>query len=151
MYRKGVSALIINSNNEFLLVNLISFEERYFAIPGGGLEDGETLEDAVYREVQEELGITANSLELVGKSDLPLQVIFKTPKINKKGEEYAGSERYFFGFKFIGNNNEIKLQEDEVRDYKWVSFADLNKYLLFDNQLNETVEKIKKIFSYLKQ
>jgi ADP-ribose pyrophosphatase YjhB (NUDIX family) len=50
MYRKGVSALIINKNDEFLLVNLKSFEEKYFAIPGGGVEQGETLEDAVYRE-----------------------------------------------------------------------------------------------------
>lgn len=41
MYRKGVSSLIINSKQEFLLVNLQSFKEIYFAIPGGGLEEGE--------------------------------------------------------------------------------------------------------------
>ncbi|MFA6297489.1 MAG: NUDIX domain-containing protein [Candidatus Paceibacterota bacterium] len=146
MYRKGTSALITNSNNEFLLVNLISFEEKFFAIPGGGVEEGETLEESVYREIQEELGINTDSLELVGKSDSPLQFIFKTPKINKKGKEYIGSERHFFGFKFIGDNNEIKLQEDEVRHYKWVSFADLDKYLLFDDQLIETTEKIVEIF-----
>ena len=39
MYRKGVSALIMNKNKELLLVNLMSFEEKYFAIPGGGLEE----------------------------------------------------------------------------------------------------------------
>jgi ADP-ribose pyrophosphatase YjhB (NUDIX family) len=53
MYRKGVSALIVNENNEFLLVNLESFEEKYFAVPGGGIERGETLENAVYREMRE--------------------------------------------------------------------------------------------------
>jgi hypothetical protein len=42
MYRKGVSALIINNKNEFLLVNIESFEERFFAILGGGIEESET-------------------------------------------------------------------------------------------------------------
>ena len=51
MYRKGVSSLIINEKQEFLIVNLISFEEKYFAIPGGGSEINETLEETTYREI----------------------------------------------------------------------------------------------------
>ncbi len=149
MYRKGVSALITNSKNEFLLVNLISFEEKYFAIPGGGVEDGESLEDAVYREIKEELGIDRSFLELIGASNESLKITFKTPKINKLGITYLGSERFFFAFKFTGSDNEIKLDEDEVRFYKWVSFPYLNKYLLFDNQLEDTVNKIKELFGEL--
>ena len=63
---------------------------------------------------------------------------------------YEGSEMYFFGFRFIGNDNEIKLQESEVRAYKWVSFNDLKGYLLFDNQLEETSEKIFELFPCVK-
>ncbi len=146
MYRKGVSALIQNKNNKFLLVNLNSFEERFFAIPGGGVEEGESLEDAVYREIEEELGICKYSLEFIGKNNKPLQFMFKIPKI-KEGKEYLGSERYFFGFRFIGSDDEIKLQESEVRAYKWVSFDELDKYLLFDGQLEESVREIRGIFS----
>lgn len=147
MYRKGVSALIQNEKNEFLLVNLNSFEEKYFAIPGGGAEESENLEDAVYREIEEELGIYKNSLELVGKNDAPLRFMFTVPKI-KEGKEYVGSERYFFGFRFVGSDDEIKLQESEVRAYKWVSSGELDKYLLFDKQLEETTKKILEIFSF---
>lgn len=43
MYRKGAAALIVNNKSEFLLVNLESFREIYFAIPGGGAEEGESL------------------------------------------------------------------------------------------------------------
>ncbi len=45
MYRKGVSALIVNKNQEFLLVNLESFEHRFFAVPGGGVVENEALEE----------------------------------------------------------------------------------------------------------
>jgi len=146
MYRKGVSALIINRNQEFLLVNLVSFEDKYFAIPGGGAEEGETLEDASYREIEEELGIEKKSLEYIGKGDTPLFFKFKEITMNRNGKEYEGSERHFFGFSFIGSNDEIRLQENEVRSYKWVPFNELGKYLLFDDQLEETSEKIREIF-----
>ena len=72
MYRKGVSALILNKNNEFLLVNLQSFKEEYFAVPGGGIDEGETFEDAVYREIQEELGLEKDSLVVFGRDKIVL-------------------------------------------------------------------------------
>lgn len=150
MYRKGVSALIINKNKEFILVNLTSFEEKFFAIPGGGIEKGENLEEAAYREIQEELGIKPTSLELVGRAKRPLCVTFKTPKVNNEGKEYLGSERNFFGFKFNGEDEEIKLAENEVRAYKWVPFSELYKYLLFDHQLEETSSKILELFPQFK-
>lgn len=147
MYRKGVSAIIINDNKEFLLVNLESFETRFFAIPGGALDEGETQEEAVYREIKEELGIKKKSLELIGESKTTLRFKFKTIKLSRDGIEYEGSERHFFGFKFTGNNEEITLPDGDIRSYRWTPFAELKDYLLFDNQLEETSEKILEIFS----
>ncbi len=149
LFRKGVSALIINNKNEFLLVNLESFKTHFFVIPGGGLEQKETLEEAGYREIKEELGIGKQSLELLGFCKESLKIKFRTKKLIRNGVEYDGSERYFFGFKFIGEDSEIKLQEAEIRSYKWVSFDDLKDYLLFDNQLAETTEKILELFPFV--
>ena len=147
MYRKGVSALITNSSNEFLLVNLESFENKYFSVPGGGLEQGETLEAAVYREVHEELGIEKNSLKFVGKSQDSVRFKFKVIKMTRDGKNHKGSERYFFGFRFVGTDDEIHPKEGEIRAYRWVSFVRLKDYLLFDGQLKDTQEKIKEIFT----
>ncbi len=149
MLRKGVSTLIINDKEEFLLVNLESFEDKYFAIPGGGVEKDETLIDAAYRELDEELKIKKRYLQVIGQSNTPVRLKFKVIKMNRDGINYEGSERYFFGFQFIGVNNEIKPKKGEVRSYKWVSFKQLKNYLLFDNQLQETLEKIKEIFPNL--
>ena len=146
MYRKGVSALIINKKNEFLLVNLKSFETHFFAVPGGGIEGNETLEDAVYREIEEELGIHKHTLEIMGKSTHPLRYEFKTQKLQRAGVVYDGSERHFFGFRFIGNQQDIRVQESEVRSYRWIRKEDLSKYLLFEHQCKDTEEKIQEIF-----
>jgi len=151
MYRQGVSAIITNQNNEFLLVNLESFAEKFFAIPGGGVEEGETLKDAVYREINEELGITDKQLEIVGQSNMPVRFKFKEIRMNRKGVEYEGSERYFFGFKFISDEKIITPNPGEVRTYKWVAYNDLKDYLLFDCQLEDTTEKILEFFPFVKK
>ena len=151
MYRKGVSAIITNQKNEFLLVNLESFEDHFFAIPGGGVEQEEELKEAVYRELDEELGIKESSLHLIGHSDTPIRFKFKVIKMNRNGIEYEGSERYFFGFKFIGDDKMITPNSEEVRTYKWVAYNNLKDYLLFDNQLKETTEKILELFPFVKK
>jgi 8-oxo-dGTP pyrophosphatase MutT (NUDIX family) len=151
MYRKGVSALILNNENEFLLVNLDSFKESFFAIPGGGLDENETLEQAVYREIEEELSLSKKLLDPLGVSDEPILITFKTIKLNRNGIEYKGSKRYFFAFRYRGNNENIKLALGEVRSYKWVAFGDLKDYLLFDNQLEETINKIKELIPFFEK
>jgi len=149
LFRKGVSALMMNSRNELLLVNLESFKEHFFAVPGGGVDGNESLQDAVYREIQEELGIVEKSLELVGVCKEPLKIVFKTKKLRRDGVEYDGSERHFFGFRFTGDYSEIKLQKGEIRSYKWVECANLKDYLLFDNQLDDTKAKLLEIFPFV--
>lgn len=149
IFRRGVSALIINSRNEFLLVNLESFKSNFFAIPGGGIEQGETLKDAVYRELDEELGIKLVHLQFIGQSKEPIKFEFTEIKMSRDGIEYGGSERYFFGFKFIGDEKKIIPNPGEVRSYRWVSYDDLKDCLLFGNQLAETTEKILELFPFL--
>ncbi len=86
MYRKGISALTINDEQEFLLLNLESFEEKYFAVLGGGLEDNETLKEACYREIKEEVGIEKKSLVFINKSNNPLRFKFKVIKMFRDGK-----------------------------------------------------------------
>ncbi len=149
MYRKGPIALIFNNRHELLVVNLVSFkdeEEKFFTMPGGGLEDGETLIESVYREIKEEVGIDKRRLELAGSSSTPIVYNFKTKWVLQDGREYLGQEKYYFGFRFIGDDKDITPQQEEVRSYKWVSVENLKEYLLFENQLEDTLKKITEIF-----
>ena len=95
------------------------------------------------------MGIKERYLQIVGQSSIPVKFKFKVIKLNRNGIEYEGSERYFFGFKFVGNEKIITPNPGEVRTYKWVVYDEFKSHLLFDNQLQETLEKIKEIFPNL--
>ncbi len=52
-----VEAVIFNSDGELLLALHRKKDRSYWVLPGGHLEFGETLSDALVRELREELGI----------------------------------------------------------------------------------------------
>lgn len=58
-YRISAKALIVNKQKEFLLCKE---ENGYWELPGGGLEFGETAEQCIAREIQEEMGLTVTSV-----------------------------------------------------------------------------------------
>ena len=63
--RDSALCIILNSNNEICL--LYSRARNYFAIPGGGIEPGESLLEALNREILEETGYTIKDPKPLGK------------------------------------------------------------------------------------
>jgi 8-oxo-dGTP diphosphatase len=62
----GVGAVITNARNEILLLlRKKSPELGYWTIPGGSVEFGENIEDAIIREVKEELGVDCQVVQLL--------------------------------------------------------------------------------------
>jgi len=65
-YRDKSLGIVIDKNKNFLLVQLHSYGKNDWNFPGGGIEDGETPEEALLRELSEELG--SNKFKIVAKS-----------------------------------------------------------------------------------
>ncbi len=59
LYRVAIRVLIIQ-NEKVLLVK--EAEDEWWALPGGGVDHGETVESSLVREVEEELGVPANKV-----------------------------------------------------------------------------------------
>jgi len=55
-----VGGLIVNQQNELLLVKTRKWSNKY-GLPGGKIDYGETMQDAYYREIQEETGINLDN------------------------------------------------------------------------------------------
>ena len=64
--RSRVSVLVINKD-KFVLIFRHKNNEDYYAIPGGGIEVGETPEVSARREVDEELGLSLYNLKLISE------------------------------------------------------------------------------------
>jgi 8-oxo-dGTP pyrophosphatase MutT (NUDIX family) len=60
LYRVAVRALIVQ-DNKILLVKEVDGGD-WWAIPGGGVDHGETLESSLLREIEEEIGVPATAV-----------------------------------------------------------------------------------------
>lgn len=70
--RGGTSALIINNKDQILLVKRADdddFLPGSWELPGGGVEYGETAQEAIIREIKEECGIEIEVLKPVAVAD----------------------------------------------------------------------------------
>lgn len=64
-YRLGAHAVIVNSEGCVLLLKR-TYGDRGWGLPGGGVDPGETLHQALQREVKEEIGIGVTDAVLTG-------------------------------------------------------------------------------------
>jgi len=100
---------------------------------------------AIIRELSEELG--SSKFEVIKASSLIDSYEWPDELINQKIIEnkpvYRGQQRTQFLVKFIGEENELKAQEEEIRAIKWVSHDELSTYFIFPNQMEKMEELLK--------
>lgn len=63
--------VLIHRGDEVLLVRAKNFKTDFYGLVAGFVETGETLEEAVHREVLEETGLTINHLQYFGSQPWP--------------------------------------------------------------------------------
>ena len=91
--RRSARLLIIEPAGRVLLVRFVFKKgalagEDYWATPGGGVEEGETFEQAAIRELREETGIRVESVgPQVGQREFVLQL--------SDGEHVVADERFY--------------------------------------------------------
>lgn len=70
VYRRSRSVAIVVRAGKILMERVFYFEREFFTVPGGGIEEGETPEQAALRELKEECGLD-------GRIVRPLAVRYK--------------------------------------------------------------------------
>ncbi|MGN0282519.1 MAG: NAD(+) diphosphatase [Prevotella sp.] len=63
--------VLVHRNDEVLLVHARNFKGNFFGLVAGFVETGETLEEAVHREVMEETGLTIDNIRYFGSQPWP--------------------------------------------------------------------------------
>ncbi|MFC4410413.1 NUDIX domain-containing protein [Chungangia koreensis] len=93
------SSVVIIENTHVLLIRREKNGEVYFVFPGGGIELGESPEEAAIREAYEELGVHVKLIGIVSKIQYNgMQYFFKAEILSGKigtgkAEEFANPDR----------------------------------------------------------
>ena len=142
-YRQGVYAYILNNDNCILLVH--KKNSNMWDFPGGGVDEDESFENAVNRELLEELGTTKFEILHEGsktyKYDWPKSEIDKNLK--KTGTLMRGQEQHHFILKFKGKDSEFALQDEELSKFKWVPLSDIESYMAYPDLFNHVSDVFK--------
>ncbi|UVI29156.1 histidine phosphatase family protein [Paenibacillus spongiae] len=111
--RRAVGA-IAYQGDKFVLVhkvkNTYEKESGVWDFPKGGLEEDESLEEAVLRELMEETG-TDN---YIIRQELPAKITFSFPEEIRKKIGYASQETTMFLVELIGRPDELKPCGKEI-------------------------------------
>ena len=123
-YRPNVAMVVINSSNKVLICRRKN--TRTWQFPQGGIDNGEDIKNAMYRELSEEVGLSEDDVSLMGESEGTITYdIPKTIRSKVLGGKFKGQEQKWFLLKLNKDNCEIKLDNEafpEFDKYEWVSF-----------------------------
>lgn len=122
--RSGRAGLIFIRNKEILLLYRFKNGREYFAFPGGGIEEGETVEGAAMREAKEETGL-----------DIKLGEKLWT-NLNKSEE----TEHYFLVTEFsgglkLGGPEEERSSLDNIYRLEWTPLDKIKELNLFPEEI----------------
>lgn len=144
--RDIVGAFILSNDDHILLGKNQKggVYEDSWVIPGGGIESGETKEEAVAREVLEEVGIDISDAEIVPISGALSGSAEKT--LRETGERVIVDMTFFnFQINIDQPANDINIRlEDDFAYAEWIRLNDLD-----DKKYSPSVETVLKSLNLL--
>jgi len=148
--RNGVGIVVLNKNNKVFVAKRIDNPRNFWQMPQGGVDKGEDLLKAAYRELEEETSI--KSVELI--NELDGTITYELPDhllgIIWKGK-YRGQKQKWFVMRFTGNDSEINIntKNPEFLEWKWIDLDLITDYVVdFKHHVYKNVkEKVKKIIN----
>ena len=128
---------IIFKDDKLLTIKRTKPDKTYWVIPGGGVEDGETCEQAAVREAKEELGLDVKVRKLILKMD-------------STKPELVGQEEYFYLCDIIGGElgsgigPEYNTNTTYVGNYdiEWIEIKDIDNYNLLPIEIQDYIIKL---------
>lgn len=118
--RQNAAAVIENSQGLILACERRNIKGAW-QVPQGGIDDGESAEEAVLREVREETGITSEFLEIVGRSSKVSYLFPHTVSWKSNKGKYDGQEQVYFHIKIADSGWKLAEQTEEFVSFEWIT------------------------------
>ncbi len=118
LYRPNVAAILERSSGEIFVAERLGMKGAW-QFPQGGVDTGETLEGAFYRELEEEIGVKPRHVEVI---ETRTGYRYAFPKNRLKYGIYGGQEQTYFRCRFLGRDDDIHLDahNQEFGRWRWI-------------------------------
>ncbi len=123
-YRPNVGIVICNAHGQVLWAK--RFGQNSWQFPQGGIQEGETPEQAMYRELYEEVGLRASDVKILHASKYWLR--YKLPRRFLRPEckpLCIGQKQRWFLLQLISPESHINMHTNSTPEFdgwRWVSF-----------------------------
>ncbi|MBX2855484.1 MAG: RNA pyrophosphohydrolase [Rhodobacteraceae bacterium] len=127
-YRPCVGLMLLNGFGKIFAGQRIDNSAEAWQMPQGGIDPGETPEEAALRELGEEVGVAPHQVEILREGndwvpyDLPTELI---PKL--WGGRYRGQTQKWFVLRLLTKDEAININTDEpeFRSWRWMGRDEL--------------------------
>ena len=107
-----VGALILNDKGEILLAKSVKWKDKY-TVPGGHIELGESIKEALKREIKEEVGLDITPVKFLILQEAVYPEEFHKPK-----------HFVFIDYLCKAESSDVKLDNKEMQKYIWIKPED---------------------------
>lgn len=137
-FRANVGIILANADGKLLLAGRIG--NKGWQFPQGGMLIGETEQDAMYRELHEEVGLSRADVELLGMTRDWLR--YRLPdKYVRRGSKPVciGQKQRWFMLKLIASEESVRFDRcdsPEFDRWRWVDFwRPVNEVIYFKRRV----------------
>ncbi len=117
---------IVLSNHEGKVFWARRFGQNTWQFPQGGIDENESPEDAMIRELYEETGLTEKHVEIIGQTDDWLRYRIPDHLLRRHSKPLCiGQKQIWFYLRLIGDERDVNLRctsKPEFDRWRWVDY-----------------------------
>lgn len=123
-FRPNVGIILTNSRGELLWARRVGGQDAW-QFPQGGIKQNESAEQALYRELEEEVGLRPADVEILGVTRGWLRYRLPSRFVRQQQPVCIGQKQKWFLLRFLGTDEQINLALNatpEFDHWRWVSY-----------------------------
>jgi putative (di)nucleoside polyphosphate hydrolase len=158
-YRPNVGIVLCNARNEVFWGKRI--KEHSWQFPQGGIKHGETPEQAMFRELEEEVGLKSHHVRILGRTRNWLRYEVPAQWIRREWRgSYRGQKQIWFLLRLIARDSDVSLRASEHPEFDawrwheyWVPLETVIEFKreVYAQALNELARYLNRDFHHSKR
>jgi putative (di)nucleoside polyphosphate hydrolase len=130
-YRPCVGMMLLNEANEVFVARRIDMRTEAWQMPQGGIDEGETPQQAVLRELKEEIG--TDKADIIAEYDGWLDYDLPDHLVPQIWDgKYRGQTQKWFALRYRGRDADIDIHTStpEFSEWKWAPMHELPQLIV---------------------